>query len=194
MVSLNREFQKTNLTDSLSAGRRAHKILLIFLLLSCLLSIAIGPVNVSLWAVLHKLVTGQQLNTLEHVIFWDIRLPRLVMGICVGAALGVSGAVMQGLFRNPLADPGLIGVGAGASLGAIIAIVMGGALPNFIISIFGNLSGYFCSFPRWLAFHTSPLPTCYSPRANLYCNDAFGRHCSCSIGGGDIWRSSLHCR
>jgi iron complex transport system permease protein len=152
MVSLNSEFEKTNLIDSLSAGRRAHKILLIFLLLSCLLSIAIGPVNVSLWAVLHKLVTGQPLNTLEHVIFWDIRLPRLVMGICVGAALGVSGAVMQGLFRNPLADPGLIGVGAGASLGAIIAIVMGGALPNFIISIFGNYLVIFAAFlGGWLS-------------------------------------------
>ena len=51
------------------------------------------------------------------------------MGILVGAALAVSGAVMQGLFRNPLADPGLVGVGAGAGLGAIAAIVLGAALP-----------------------------------------------------------------
>lgn len=51
------------------------------------------------------------------------------MGALIGAALAVSGALMQGLFRNPLADPGTVGVGAGASLGAVLAIVLGSALP-----------------------------------------------------------------
>jgi iron complex transport system permease protein len=59
----------------------------------------------------------------------EIRLPRLLLGLVVGASLAVSGAVMQGLFRNPLADPGLVGVSAGAGLGAIVAIVLGGLLP-----------------------------------------------------------------
>ena len=59
------------------------------------------------------------------------------MGICVGAALALSGAVMQGLFRNPLADPGLVGVGAGAGLGAISAIVLGGALPVPLLEFLG---------------------------------------------------------
>jgi iron complex transport system permease protein len=55
----------------------------------------------------------------------DIRLPRVILGVLIGAALAVSGAVMQGLFRNPLADPGLVGVSAGASLGAVSVIVLG---------------------------------------------------------------------
>lgn len=57
-------------------------------------------------------------------VFWHIRAPRLAMGLLAGAALGVSGALVQGLFRNPLADPGLIGVQAGAALGAAGFIVL----------------------------------------------------------------------
>lgn len=57
-------------------------------------------------------------------VFWHIRAPRLAMGLLAGAALGVSGAMVQGLFRNPLADPGLIGVQAGAALGAAAFIVL----------------------------------------------------------------------
>lgn len=63
-------------------------------------------------------------------VVWSIRLPRTLMAGIIGAGLAVSGASMQGLFRNPLADPGLIGVSTGASLGAILAIVSG-------FSIFG---------------------------------------------------------
>lgn len=58
-----------------------------------------------------------------------IRLPRLLLALLVGAALGVSGAALQGLFRNPLADPGLIGVSAGAALGAVCVIVLGSHFP-----------------------------------------------------------------
>ncbi len=59
-------------------------------------------------------------------VLWHLRLPRLLFGIIVGAALSVSGALMQGLFRNPLADPGLIGVSSGAALGAVTIIILGG--------------------------------------------------------------------
>jgi iron complex transport system permease protein len=61
----------------------------------------------------------------DLLILRDIRLPRVLTGIAVGAALAVSGAVMQGLFRNPLADPGVVGVSSGASLGAVTVIVLG---------------------------------------------------------------------
>ena len=61
----------------------------------------------------------------EQAIVASIRLPRTALALIVGAALGVSGAVMQGLFRNPMADPGIIGVSAGGALGAIIAISTG---------------------------------------------------------------------
>ncbi len=56
---------------------------------------------------------------------FDIRLPRIVLGALVGAALGISGAAMQGLFRNPLADPSLIGISSGAALAATAVVIIG---------------------------------------------------------------------
>jgi iron complex transport system permease protein len=61
----------------------------------------------------------------QDAVLWAIRLPRVVLGALVGAGLAVAGAALQGIFRNPLADPGLIGVSSGASLGAVLAIVVG---------------------------------------------------------------------
>ncbi|WP_024850235.1 iron ABC transporter permease [Hydrogenovibrio kuenenii] len=61
-----------------------------------------------------------------HLVIMDIRFPRVLLGVMVGAALGISGAVMQGLFRNPLADPALVGVSSGAALAAVTVIVLGG--------------------------------------------------------------------
>lgn len=63
----------------------------------------------------------------DTLVIMEIRLPRTVLGLLVGAALAVSGLIMQGLFRNPLADPGLVGVSAGAALAAVATIVLGGA-------------------------------------------------------------------
>ena len=59
------------------------------------------------------------------LIFWEIRLPRAMLGALVGAALGLAGAALQGYLRNPLAEPGLIGVSGGAALGAVLAIHLG---------------------------------------------------------------------
>ena len=64
----------------------------------------------------------------QALILLNLRLPRVVLGLLVGGALATSGALMQGLFRNPLADPGLVGVSAGAALAAVAVIVLGGAL------------------------------------------------------------------
>ena len=61
----------------------------------------------------------------ERAIVESIRLPRITLALIVGAALGVAGAVMQGLFRNPMADPGIIGVSTGGALGAVVAIAIG---------------------------------------------------------------------
>ena len=69
MVSLNEDFQQAGVSRRVSAGRRAHKVLFAALLSTGLLSIAIGPVDVSLWVVLQKLTTGQSLSTLEYVQF-----------------------------------------------------------------------------------------------------------------------------
>lgn len=63
----------------------------------------------------------------QLAVIWYIRLPRMLVGILVGAALGTSGAVMQGIFSNPLADPGLIGISSGAATGAVLSIALGAA-------------------------------------------------------------------
>ena len=67
-------------------------------------------------------------TVVEQSIVWDIRMPRIVLAILVGSALSVSGALIQGLFRNPLADPGIIGVSSGAAIGAAVMIVLGNRL------------------------------------------------------------------
>jgi iron complex transport system permease protein len=71
------------------------------------------------------LETGIAVDPQDDAILWLIRLPRVVLGALVGAGLAAAGAALQGVFRNPLADPGLVGVASGASLGAVAAIVLG---------------------------------------------------------------------
>lgn len=61
----------------------------------------------------------------QQAVLWHIRLPRTLVGLMVGAGLGASGTVMQGIFSNPLADPGIIGVSSGAAVGAVVAIAFG---------------------------------------------------------------------
>jgi iron complex transport system permease protein len=73
-----------------------------------------------------QFIGGELHDDVARMVILDVRLPRLILGFMVGAVLAVSGAILQGLFRNPLADPGLIGVSAGASLAAIAVIVLGG--------------------------------------------------------------------
>ena len=137
MATLNKVFDRAAPVDRRNVARCAHWFLGMLLAVVSTASLAIGPADVSLWSVLGKLNAGLPISNLEKIVLLDIRLPRLCMGICVGAALALSGAVMQGLFRNPLADPGLVGVGAGAGLGAISAIVLGGALPVPLLEFLG---------------------------------------------------------
>jgi iron complex transport system permease protein len=84
-------------------------------LLAFVLSLAVGPSGVGFGG-------GGETGAL---IFWEIRLPRALLGALVGAALGLSGAALQGYLRNPLAEPGLVGVSGGAALGAVLAIHLG---------------------------------------------------------------------
>lgn len=123
--------------NRLLRARRLHVWLAIFLGLVSCLSLTVGATGVTPWDMAIALLQGQAPDAMASVVLFDIRLPRLFMGICVGAALAVSGAVMQGLFRNPLADPGIVGVSAGAGLGAITAIVLGGMLPVVLRDLVG---------------------------------------------------------
>ena len=101
--------------------RNPFLLVLFALIIMLILSIAIGSVFIpptEVWRVL----TGVASNETVRTILLDIRLPRTVLIALVGAALAGSGATYQGLFRNPLADPYLIGVASGAGLGAIVAM------------------------------------------------------------------------
>ena len=97
-------------------------ILALALLIAVALALASGAMPISLWELFDDKAT------LQRMVFAEIRAPRVVLAGFVGAALALSGATLQGLFRNPLADPGLIGTSSGAALGAVAMIVIGGAV------------------------------------------------------------------
>lgn len=98
---------------------------LALLTMTLIVSMTVGPMAISVKDSLHALLPWQtELPTHISMVIQQIRLPRTLLGIAVGAILALCGAVMQGLFRNPLADPGIIGVSGGASLGAAVGIVL----------------------------------------------------------------------
>lgn len=109
------------------------------LVVACLASLAIGPVRVpprQVVTILLDALVGQRSASgaalRETVIVLDIRLPRTLLGLLVGSGIATAGAVMQGIFRNPLADPGLIGVSNGAALAAVIWIVLGAHVADLL--------------------------------------------------------------
>lgn len=112
--------------------------LCMFLLVSCVVSLASGPTGVGLselW--LYFSGGAQAMEARDRVILEAVRLPRTGLGIMIGASLAVSGAMMQGLFRNPLADPGLVGVTSGAALFAVAALALGGSVLAPLSLFFG---------------------------------------------------------
>ena len=80
----------------------------------------------------------------DQLVVWIIRIPRVLVAAVVGAGLGTAGAIMQGLFRNPLAEPGLMGIGPGAALGGVLAFVTGwgakSVLPVPMLAMAGALA------------------------------------------------------
>lgn len=132
--------------DRLSFARRLSLALIVLLLIACYASLAIGASELPLWSVLRDMATGDEVARIHQIVLFDIRLPRLILGVLIGASLAVSGAMMQGLFRNPLADPGIVGVGAGAGLGAVIAIVVGSFLPLAFQNWAGSALVPVCAF------------------------------------------------
>jgi iron complex transport system permease protein len=104
--------------------RRVGLLLLIALTVAaCLLSVAVGTRSIGLGEVWRALVDGS-LTSEEAVIVRQLRVPRTALGLLVGMSLGVAGALMQGHTRNPLGDPGLLGVTAGASLAVVLSIAL----------------------------------------------------------------------
>ena len=103
----------------------AMAALSLLLLAAVLASLALGDLNLKPMEVLRALAGHG--DDLARTVVWDIRLPRTLVGIAVGAGLAASGVAMQAFFRNALASPGLLGVSAGGALGAVAALTLGGA-------------------------------------------------------------------
>ncbi|GAA1285272.1 iron ABC transporter permease [Planotetraspora silvatica] len=112
-------------------------VLAALLVVLCLLSIALGALNIPLDQVVRALFGHPDSTRVENVI-WSVRIPRTALGLAAGAALGLSGALMQALTRNPLADPGVLGVSAGASFAIVLSVAVLGV---------GSVLGYI-----WFAF------------------------------------------
>lgn len=112
------------------AKRGASFVVLgILSLVVSIVSLRTGAVPIS-W---HEMLDGG--HSIGSVVFQTMRLPRLVLGFLCGGALGLCGAALQGLFRNPLADPALVGVSGGAALGAVALIVFGSPLAALSIYV-----------------------------------------------------------
>ncbi|RWM90590.1 MAG: iron ABC transporter permease [Mesorhizobium sp.] len=142
--------------DRSGRARIAILALCLGLAVAVLLSLTSGASDASAVGVVGDWLLGaapgnEAMSARDRLIVYDIRLPRVTLGVLIGAALAVSGAVMQGLFRNPLADPGLIGVSAGASLGAVSVIVLGATVLAPVTSMLGTLALPLAAFCGGLA-------------------------------------------
>lgn len=118
------------------AGAWTAVLLLLALLAACA-GIAIGPTVVApgdVLAILAHGLTGSELPAgldTVYAVVWEVRLPRILLGLIVGAALAVAGVVLQAIVRNPLADPYILGINSGASTGAALAILFGAGATLF---------------------------------------------------------------
>ncbi|HEX7075062.1 MAG TPA: iron ABC transporter permease [Hyphomicrobiaceae bacterium] len=117
--------------DRHGLGRRLILAGLLALGLAAVASVSVGPTGLSLFSLpraISAALSGSDAAADVHarLVLLEVRLPRTILAAFVGASLAVAGAMMQGLFRNPLADPGLIGVSSGAALAAVATIALGG--------------------------------------------------------------------
>jgi iron complex transport system permease protein len=117
--------QNVMVTADIAARRRASVMaaLIVLVVLLSLLSLGIGPVRLSPVRVIDALFGGG--SDVAQVIVREIRLPRMILGFAIGAILGLSGAALQGLLRNPLASPSLFGAPQSAAFGAVLVIALG---------------------------------------------------------------------
>src|SRR5258707_2154041 len=117
--------QNVMVTADIAARRRYGVLagLVILVVLLALISLGIGPVRLSPVAVIDALFGGG--SDVQQVIVREIRLPRTILGFAIGAILGLSGAALQGLLRNPLASPSLFGAPQSAAFGAVLVISLG---------------------------------------------------------------------
>ncbi|PCF45419.1 FecCD family ABC transporter permease [Staphylococcus delphini] len=109
-------------------GRR-YSFIIVLLIVGAILSLSAGAVWISPMTVIKEVWSG------DNFILNEFRVPRMLLGILVGAALAISGAVIQGVIRNPLASPDVIGITKGASLAAVIVIIVFPTAPLFVLPV-----------------------------------------------------------
>ena len=143
-------------------------LLIVLLIAASLVSMTLGPVNIPLKHVAGIVLAPTGLDiapytVTEELVVEQLRLPRIIVAALVGMALGVAGATMQGLFRNPMADPGIIGVSAGGAAAAVLSIALGVsrwfflALPMF--AFIGSMGAAFLVYGIALAGGRFSMPT-----------------------------------
>ena len=125
-----RQIESAPRVEARGVSLRAGLVAAGFLLVALVVGVAIGPVHIGLGAILRSALSyvpglhvRQPLAVNDHAILWQLRAPRVALAALVGGMLAIAGASYQGVFRNPLADPYLLGVAGGAGLGATLAIV-----------------------------------------------------------------------
>lgn len=106
-------------------------------------SLFIGNYEIGFIKGLNLLFRNGKIDSLEYKIIWNLRIPRAVMAIIIGMLLGSSGAITQTLFRNPMADPYIIGISASGTFGAVIAFLLG--LSEMYFGIFGSIFSFITS-------------------------------------------------
>ena len=121
------------------------------LIVSCLVSVSIGSVSIEIKQIFSLILNrmgfegSQNFTTTQENVFWILRFPRVLFGVLVGVALGISGVSLQGIFRNPLVDSGLIGIASGASLLASCFIVLSSYF-SFLSIVNAQLTMAFVAF------------------------------------------------
>ncbi|WP_226668679.1 FecCD family ABC transporter permease [Microbulbifer aggregans] len=122
-------------------------VLLAALPVAMLLALSSGPVAIDLPA---AIASGWRSDSSDSVILWQLRLPRAVLALLVGAALGLGGAAMQGMLRNPLAEPALLGVSSGAALAAILVLYYGAAVSGLMLPLLAITGALLAVGSVWL--------------------------------------------
>jgi iron complex transport system permease protein len=137
-----------NIEPFASTSKLAFTLLIVMLVSAIGVTAVQGAYPISLLTLINTVLGQRSLDELSQHVLLDIRLPRIVLAVVAGAALGVTGAAMQALFRNPLAEPGLVGLSSGASLGAVLAIVLtsGGLLIIGGFAFLGALAATYLAY------------------------------------------------
>jgi len=158
------------------------------------LAISFGPIHLAFGDIVKTLFGGDGLKGQDRTVLMDLRLPRMILAALVGSALATSGAVYQTVFRNPLADPYLLGAASGAGLGATIAITNAGGniygwLPLF--SFLGATLAVLTSFSSQVDSLQNQILSCYlalqsvplRQRSKHICNSDTATPCDLSTTG-----------